>query len=50
MIFLSQILIENMFHILTPGDTGTGKSINAMHLISKRLVEQFISSSLVLSG
>lgn len=50
MILVSKLLVENQFHVLTPGVTGCGKSINANLLMQKYLTEDFISTSLVMSA
>ena len=37
MIELTYLLLENKCHVLTPGETGTGKSTNAIHLMLNKL-------------
>ena len=48
--YLCQKLIENDFHVLTVGPTGTGKSNNAAELMLNRIKDNFNSVSMVLSA
>ena len=48
--YLQKTLFSNKKHVLCPGPIGTGKSMNAMDLISKGLTEQFTSMSIALSA
>lgn len=50
MIELINVLCMNKHHVLTPGETGTGKSNNALHFMLYKLKDNFISTSLVLSA
>lgn len=39
-IYLLKLLISNNFHVLTPGLTGTGKSVNIANLLTTQLSEE----------
>jgi len=41
MIYLKKLLIKNNFHIIVPGPTGTGKTLNIMTLLTKELDERY---------
>ena len=49
-LFLQSLLLRNKVHVLVPGPTGTGKSTNCLSLLSQKLDDNFISSSIVLSA
>ena len=50
MIYFTQLLIKNKYNVLNPGETGTGKSTNALYLMTNKLSEEYISTSIVLSA
>ena len=39
--FLMKTLLSNQYHVLFPGPTGTGKTINAMNLLIQKMGEDF---------
>ena len=49
-LFLMKILIKNNKHILTPGPTGTGKSLNAMTLLTEYLGDNYQYISIAFSA
>jgi len=49
-IFMMRLLLTNKYHVLFPGLTGTGKSLNANTLLSKGLTEDYQYISLMFSA
>ncbi len=40
-LYLLKLLLSNSRHVLNPGPTGTGKSINIFTLLTKELSEEY---------
>ena len=49
-LFLSKLLLCNKKNVLTPGVVGSGKTTNAVKLLSKYLEKNFTSISISLSA
>jgi dynein heavy chain len=49
-IFLMQLLLSNNYHCLCPGPTGTGKSLNAVTLLTSQMGEDFQYISIAFSA
>lgn len=45
-----KLLLSNSFHVLTPGPTGTGKSLNIFTLLSQEMGENFQYISIAFSA
>jgi len=39
--YLKKLLLTNNKHVLTPGPTGTGKSVNIQEMLTYELPEEF---------
>ncbi len=39
--YLMNLLLSNKYHVLTPGPTGTGKSLNTYNLLGKGMSEEY---------
>ncbi|KAL4427402.1 hypothetical protein ABPG74_009674 [Tetrahymena malaccensis] len=48
--YVIKLLLSNSYHILTPGPTGTGKSLNIANLLTSGLSESFQSISITFSA
>lgn len=48
--YLMKLLIMNKMHILTPGPTGTGKTVNIQQLISNDMPEEYQSLAMTFSA
>ena len=47
---LSKILLLNNYHVMTPGAVGSGKTTNAVKILSEYLDENYTSISMTLSA
>lgn len=48
--FVKKMLIENSKHVLCPGQTGTGKTVNISSLLNQELPEEFVGIPLMFSA
>jgi dynein heavy chain len=48
--YLCRLLLSNGKHVLCPGPTGTGKSVNTTELISNEMAEEFLPLSMTFSA
>lgn len=49
-VYLMKFLMTNNYHVLFPGPTGTGKSLNAMNLLTMKMGEDFQYISIAFSA
>jgi dynein heavy chain len=49
-IFITKILLNNKFHVMCPGPTGTGKSLNLYTLLGKEMGDDFQYVALTFSA
>jgi dynein heavy chain len=40
-IYITKTLLNNKFHVMCPGPTGTGKSLNLYTLLGKEMGDEF---------
>ena len=48
--YLYKLLLTNKYHVLSPGPTGTGKSVNSSSLLSSAMPENFQYITLTFSA
>ena len=48
--FVKGILLKNKKHVLSPGPTGTGKTVNIANLINLELPEEFSNVPITFSA